>query len=146
MDNESCNTPQHIGKVVKVSKNSTTVEIVRSAECEGCKACVFASKKRMKIPVSNTVGAKAGDTVIVSPPPAKPITAYLVLFGLPLVMLVAGLLLAVALTDKEAYYFVGIAVGLAVGLISVLTLDRLYYSKRYLAEIIKIQQGEINND
>lgn len=145
MDSENCRD-EHVGKVVRLGKETATVEIVRSAACEGCKACVFASKKRMKIPASNTVGAVVGDSVVLTPPPAKPMLAYLILFGVPLALLIVGLLVPVAFTDKEPYYFIGAAIGLLVGLAIVLALDRLYYSKKYLSKIVKILQGETKND
>lgn len=64
------------GKVVRTKGGNAKVEIERSAACEGCKACVFASKKTVIVTAINEAGAKVGDEVTVLPPPPKPLTAF----------------------------------------------------------------------
>lgn len=137
------------GKVVRIKGGAAKVEIERTPACEGCKACIFASKKTVIVTAINEAGAKLGDEVTVLPPPPKPFTAFLILFVVPIAALVAALIIAVNIFDSELLCVLFAFIGLAVGLMAVFIADRLYYSKKYVTRItsvINLLQGENTND
>lgn len=129
----------HVGKVTALKKGKAYVKIMRSAACEGCKACFFAAgKKSIILPALNDAGAAENDTVEIKPPPPRPYTAFLVLFVLPAALLLAGLIASAALSWSEPLIIASAFIGLAAGLLAVFLLDRLYYSKKYISRIIGI--------
>ncbi len=137
------------GKVVRTKGGNAKVEIERSAACEGCKACVFASKKAVIVTAINEAGAKVGDEVTVLPPPPKPLTAFLTLFVLPILTLVGALAIAVNVFESELLCVLCAFIGLVIGLAAVFVADRAYYSKKYvtrITSIINLPQGENTND
>ena len=138
-------TDVHVGKVTSLKKGKAYVEIMRSAACEGCKACFFSSRKKsVVLPALNDAGAAENDTVELKPPPPRPYTAFLVLFVLPAAALLAGIIVSAALSLAEPLIISSAFIGLAAGLLAVFLLDRLYYSKKYISRIVGIveQKGE----
>jgi positive regulator of sigma E activity len=78
----------------------------------------------------------------------KPWFATLLLFLFPLVLLLVGLIVSLSLGVDE---LISVAIGLgcmAIGFISVLILDKTYFSKKYLAQITRIEKNleENTND
>lgn len=138
---------EHMGEVLRVRGGRAYVEIVKTAECNGCKACFFASSgKKIVLPALNAVGAKRGDRVCVVPPLPRPIAAYVMLFVLPMITLLSGLFIAYAFTGRDLVLILSALAGLAAGLIAVLAADRAYFSKKYMTKIVSIIQGEEKND
>ena len=134
------------GLVVKVKNSVTHVKVNRAVECNGCKACMLANvKKEIVLPASNNVSAKVGDNVIIALPKQRPAHTWLVLFALPLVTLLLGMLVGYVLNLSDLFVALCVVVGLILGLLAVFVLDRTYFSNKYLAKIVAIvdkNQGE----
>ena len=130
------------GRVVRLKGMTAFVEIERAAECAGCKACALAAKKTTRLYAVNDVGAEEGDNVLVSLAPQKPLVATLMLFLLPLVLMLSGIIVAVTLGLSEPMTALFAAIGIAVGFLIAFAFDRLYYSKRHISHITEI----LNND
>ncbi len=135
------------GSVVKVKGARAFVKFEKTMECNGCKACMFAtSKKEIVLPTKSLDGVKKGDTVSVEFPSARPSHAWLILFALPLFTLLLGVFVAYLCDFSDGITAVCSLVGLLLGLVVVLILEKAYFSKKYLAKILKIidenQQGE----
>lgn len=133
------------GKVVRLKKSVAYVEIERSQECAGCKACALASKKVTTLPAANDVGAKAGDEVLVALASQKPLIATLMLFLLPLVLMIIALVIASLFNQSEPMLALYSFIGIAVGFLITFVFDKLYYSKRYVSHVIEIlntRQGD----
>ncbi len=130
----------HEGKVVRLKGKSAYVEVERSQQCNGCKCCMFAAKKNVTFRAANEINAAVGETIVLKSPPTKPMTAYLILFALPIVLLLAGLLIAAQIFQNELIVFAFALIGLSMGLLAVLALDRLYYSKKYTFRIVGRKQ------
>ena len=80
--------------------------------------------------------------MLVSLVPQKPLVATLMLFLLPLVLMLSGIIVAVALGLSEPMTALFAAIGIAVGFLIAFAFDRLYYSKRHISHITEI----LNND
>jgi positive regulator of sigma E activity len=81
--------------VVAVRGETATVELDRSAACGGCRLCsAFGDKMRLDLPAIE--GLEPGQRVVVGLTGSVSMRSVLLLFGLPLVGLVAGALLGQA--------------------------------------------------
>ena len=135
------------GSVVKIKGARAFVKFEKTMECNGCKACMFAtSKKEIVMPAKSIDGVKKGDTVSVEFPSARPSHAWLILFALPLFTFILGVIVAYLCDFSDGMTAVCSLVGLLFGLLAVFILEKAYFSQKYLAKIIKIidenQQGE----
>ena len=97
---------QEIGIVESVNEKRGTAKVVfdRKSACDKCRMCLTASGDKMKVyvEVKNTLGAKTGDRVSIELHSGSVFKASLILYGLPLVMLLAGVLLGSFISDLAA--------------------------------------------
>jgi len=80
------------GTVSKVEGKKATVVFARKGMCKDCGACLKAGPDEMMVEVENTLDAKVGDVVAIEMRQGVFLEATLVMYGLPLLALVAGLL------------------------------------------------------
>jgi positive regulator of sigma E activity len=79
------------GVVIESVGGKAQVRIERSESCEGCHGCLYAETgKYMVAEAVDRLGVSPGDVVKLSTENASPLTAALLLFGLPLAMLFVG--------------------------------------------------------
>ncbi len=78
------------GIVVERGRGTARVRIERTPSCEGCITCLFPRDREMTTDAIDRLGVSPGDIVRVSTQDVTPLTASLVLFGLPLGLLFAG--------------------------------------------------------
>ena len=83
-----------VGKVIELKDdNMIEVSMTRKEACAKCRACVAGlSEKEMKIDAENNCFAKVGDWVEVQISPEGFISALFIVYGLPLVAFMIGLL------------------------------------------------------
>lgn len=83
-----------IGKVIGMKdENMLEVAMTRKEACAKCRACIAGlSEKEMRIEAENDCFAKVGDWVEVQISPEGFITALFIVYGLPLVAFLAGVL------------------------------------------------------
>ena len=80
-----------VGRIIELSGGKAKVSLPRKEGCAGCGKCAFAAGgKNMLLEAENDAGGRPGDRVEVEIPRRDPLTAALLLFGLPLLGMLAG--------------------------------------------------------
>ncbi len=106
------------GRVVKVNGNRAEVEVVPAGVCEHCGAagvCGWSGDRKRIVLALNPLGARVGDSVVISRPARAATHSALLVFGLPAALMVAGAVIGgLLLSDKWAVVFAGGGLGLAV--------------------------------
>ncbi len=81
------------GKVIELKGAQAEVALPPTEGCAGCGKCALGrGGKSMRMELENTVGARVGDEVMVEIPSRDPLAASLLLFGLPLLGMLAGII------------------------------------------------------
>ncbi len=85
---------REVGSVVSTRAGKAMVRIQRSEECRRCLACAFLDHEQgMMAEVDNPLGASVGDTVRIETAGAEgKIKAALLLYGFPLLAMLAGVI------------------------------------------------------
>ncbi len=79
------------GKVIEIRGDRVKVSLPLKEGCSACGRCTLSrGGKYMRLEVENIAGARMGDEVMVEVPRRDPLVAALLLFGLPLLGLLAG--------------------------------------------------------
>lgn len=79
------------GEVIEAAGDRARVRLPRNDSCRACGLCLFAGEGRgMILEAENPVGAGAGDRVEVELERRDPLAAAVLLFGLPLLAMLAG--------------------------------------------------------
>lgn len=137
-------------KVISTNGNEATVSVIRRSACEGCKQknlCAGISEgcseqKEIIATVKNTVGAKAGDEVILSTPTGVVLSSAFCVFILPIIIaFITYFIFGLTALSKGAVYLITICVFFVFcGMICVY-LDRLMKRDKKV-EIVKILKEE----
>jgi sigma-E factor negative regulatory protein RseC len=91
------------GVVIETHEKTATVRINKARACAHCKAGCMEQGGYMVTEAENPAGAQAGDTVRLRYDPRGALTAVLVVFGLPLMALFLGVILATVMADRMSY-------------------------------------------
>ncbi|AHM56282.1 hypothetical protein EAL2_c09830 [Peptoclostridium acidaminophilum DSM 3953] len=92
------------GIVVEKSADKAIVSIVRHSACAGCGACGMASESsKVKIEAINTVDANVGELVSIDMKNPDVLKAAFIAYGIPLLVLIAGVLSASAALSTLGY-------------------------------------------
>ena len=116
---------QEIGTVKELIGKSATVVFERNSACSSCKACQVGAGGRMYIEAENKIGAKPGDRVRLEIENMVILKAALVVYFVPGVAFVTGVLLGNSLGDSETA-----GLGLGVLLLVISLAGASIYSKR----------------
>jgi sigma-E factor negative regulatory protein RseC len=105
---------QEKGIVIETAGGRARVRIDRTEACEGCHGCLYqADGHFMVADVVDRVGAEPGDRVSIETVGPSPVSASLLVFGVPLVLLFAGYAVGAALAPAvgapQASQGIGIA-------------------------------------
>jgi sigma-E factor negative regulatory protein RseC len=97
---------RHEGIVNSIDGQKITVRILQASACSGCQASriCHAAEKKEKLVEVETTGAQnlsVGQTVTVAAGERMGMTAVLLAFGLPLLLLMAALIVAIRVTGSE---------------------------------------------
>lgn len=93
-----------VGQVIDKKGDSVTVSLTRTEACAGCRACtVGMQQKEMLMTAKNECGAGVGDFVSIELKEGIFLKAIAIMYALPLVLLLIG-------------FFVGVAIGNILGL------------------------------
>lgn len=101
--------------MIETHEETATVRIDRSSACAHCKAGCMERGGFMIAEAENSTGASVGDTVRLEFNSRAALTAVLVVFGLPLLALLFGVIITTVVADQIGYQnhnqFLSIGVG-----------------------------------
>lgn len=105
---------QEKGVIIESAGGRAQVRIERTESCEGCHGCLYQDSGHFMVAdVVDRVGAAPGDLVRIETEAPSPVSASLLIFGVPLVMLFAGYAAGAALAPvvgaPQASQGIGIA-------------------------------------
>lgn len=119
------------GRVVGVKGDQVWVQTIRTSACESCSARHGCGQRALasvsggranQVLVANSLGARVGDEVTVAIDESALLSASLLVYAVPLVLMVAGAVLGHQLSAghaaNEAVAMLGATVGLAVGFLA----------------------------
>jgi len=114
------------GRVIKVEAGRAEVVVVPSGGCEHCGAagiCNWTGKQERVVLARNQIGARIGEVVVLRRRQQESLKAALLIFGLPAILMVTGVVLGSLLrSDWLAVVFAG--AGLLAGGLVLRLLDR----------------------
>jgi len=116
--------------VIKASKQSVTLEVVRSKPCglcgqvRGCGNSIWGkifSHQSGHIETRNNLNAKLGDIVILGIDETLMLKSSLMLYGVPLLLMFLGMVIANSFAKEmtELYTLVGAVLGLSLGVVMI---------------------------
>lgn len=101
------------GVVLNLENGNAVIGLKRNSACSSCGACELGSNHaQMEITLENTVDAKPGDTVEIQLPASQFLKASAILYLLPLVALILGIVLG---------YYAGVSLDLNADMIGAVT-------------------------
>ncbi len=81
---------ERTGVVIKVEAGMATVRFERAKACARCRGCISAGENHAMAVMENTLDAEVGDRVAISLHARSLIKASLIMYGIPLLALLAG--------------------------------------------------------
>ena len=110
-----------VGEVVEILEDGkAVVRFERTKACKNCKMCANAGENHALTEVENTLKAKVGDLVEISLHSKSLIQATLIAYGIPLILLLAGVIVGSMWSDA-----VGAIAGIVLALVSFVILRLL---------------------
>jgi positive regulator of sigma E activity len=106
------------GKVISTKNDRAEVEVAAKGECEHCTAhgiCNWTGTSLRKVLAVNKVGAGTGDVVELETVEGTGAKTNLLVFGIPVVSMFAGVLIGGLVLRKDAWSGILAGVGLALG-------------------------------
>ena len=95
---------EEIATIVEISGNKLKLLLTRQAVCKKCGACQKAEDGSFYLELENTVGANAGDKVLVKIEPSN-LKISAILYGIPSAMFTIGIFLGFFLGHSETFAF-----------------------------------------
>ncbi|HOO56080.1 MAG TPA: SoxR reducing system RseC family protein [bacterium] len=128
--------PQETGRVIeRKNKTRVIVETIRSEACHGCSAqgmChSMGGSKKMRVEAINRIGADPGDTVIIEISDRAFLSGSFIIFFLPVLALVAGILIGGRLSPLTGWSAETTALVAGFGLFVLVTACSIYFGNRY---------------
>jgi positive regulator of sigma E activity len=117
---------EETGRVTKTNGNRAEVEVAARGECTGCSAhgiCHSAGGKSRRVLAVNNAGARTGDTVVLDLSGSRGIRSNLVVFGIPALAMLAGVLVGGLVMKRDLWAGILSGIGLAAGLAVVKLVD-----------------------
>lgn len=143
----------HTAEVVSAEGKSARVRFVRTGMCGSCGLCgMKKGESEIIIDAGNDIGAAAGDTVEVSLPSSSMLSASVIAYVVPLLLLAAGVFLGYILGPGIglAADVTGAVLGLVLAAAGFAVLHflepRIRRSGRYRPNITKIVAGTLDRE
>ena len=129
-----------LGKVLSTKDDFAEVTINRGSMCgDSCSNCGMCENKGTKIVVKNPLGAKKGDTVRLGVSTSKGLSAAMLVYLMPVVILIASLVIFVNSGLPEGLSATFAFAVMAVWFLVVFILEKLgTFKNKIYAEIIEI--------
>ena len=127
------------GKVTAIMDDNVQVQFKRTSACDKCRACSIDQGGNVSIILKNDLGAKVGDIVEVEILGKAVTLSYLIVFGIPLVMALLGVILASAARFSELYSIITVAGSLVFGFLVVFVIDKIIAkNQKFAPKIIRV--------
>lgn len=95
---------QEFAKVESTKNQVATLILDKKDECSKCGMCLFPKgAQAIKIEAQNQIGAKEGDTVLIERTEAGELTAFTLVFLVPLLLILLSSLIALEVLHKELW-------------------------------------------
>lgn len=91
---------EQCGVIVGLDDGNAIVSIKRDTACGKCKACPSSNENEVLIKVLNNINAQPGDKVGITMEPSKILRAAAIVYGIPLVGLVVGVLAGMSVASQ----------------------------------------------
>ncbi len=114
------------GVVVEVKDGLALVRVASQSGCEKCSAagfCNYMGENTRVVEVVNTVGAQKGDSVEIGVPSKYTMIAALLIFIVPMVLAIAGVIVGIFLFQTEVAQILGGIIGIVAGILLVKLID-----------------------
>jgi len=144
------------GLVINTIGELAIVKTLRSSTCESCdhkKSCSTATapgdKNEMQVKVKNTLGAKAGDTVIISIKTTSLLKIYFMLYIFPILCLILGAVLGKKIAtafviDESLTSVLSGAIFFCISFFLIrLKGKKIAFKEEYTPKILKIKKSNI---
>ncbi|HEY8443300.1 MAG TPA: SoxR reducing system RseC family protein [Clostridia bacterium] len=129
-----------LGKVTAVMDDQVQVQFKRTSACDKCGLCSGAGGN-VTLTLKNDLNAKEGDIVEVEISHKAVTLSYLIVFGIPILTLLLGVIIASAASFSELYSIVTAAAALLVGFLIVFVLDKVFAQKdKFAPKIIRVHE------
>ncbi|MFV0504363.1 MAG: SoxR reducing system RseC family protein [Lachnospirales bacterium] len=128
-----------IGEIIKINKEEAVVKLRRVEACAKCKACLAGMEgKDMLLTATNSCKGSIGDKVIIELEPKPMLKATFILYGIPLITMVLGFLVASVITSNEIIIFLTGVLVLIITYLFIKLTDKKRDKKEYIPTIKKI--------
>lgn len=139
---------RQFGTVVTLEGATATVSVRRHASCEKCGACGIGSRPTVEVLARNEIDASIGDSVIMELESRTVFIASAIVYVVPLVLMVLGLLLGptvfgflgVGVSPDAASAVLGLTM-LVLAFVAVHIYDRKVSPRRYMSRIVALADG-----
>lgn len=130
---------EEIGRVVEIKKKKAIVRLNRNSACEHCNLCGLTKRdKFIDIEIDNKKNAKLGNEVVVSMSDGNVIKAATIVYVVPLLLAIIGLFVASILKMGEKYEMIFAGIGILVGAVFIIIMDRRLKKTGFNPKITKI--------
>lgn len=134
-----------LGNVIRKNKNKVTVALMRKEACSKCRACSAGlNSQTMEIECLNLCNADINDTVEIVLETDSFFKAVSIMYGIPFVAFLAGLLGSyfffdsIGIEDKELFAFLVGAVLVAISYLVIKSLENVWKKGNFAPKAIKI--------
>lgn len=95
---------QEVAKVIREKENYVTVSLDKKDQCSKCGMCLFPKNAQsISIEAENQVNAKIGDTVLIERTESGKLTAFILVFLVPILLILLSSLIATLVIEKELW-------------------------------------------
>ena len=140
---------KEFGIVTKLNNSNATVKVDKKDECSKCGMCLFpANARSIEFQAKNDVGASQGDTVLIQVKDQGKLTALILVFLVPLLLILLSSLIAQFVIGQELWMlWLSLMSVTAWFLVLPLIDKRLKKTKQFSTEIISlIKSNEKENE
>ncbi len=125
------------GQVISISNKNIIIKIKKTSSCEKCNKCIKRSDGSFILNLKNPGGFVNGDSVIIEIPEGKMIKNILILYGLPILGLFIGFIIADFISFPMNKEIIQIISGI---IVLILTFFLVKFFLRNYIDLIKIRK------
>lgn len=128
-----------VGKIISIKDNKATVILERKSACADCHACEMGSDtKTMTMVAVNECDGKVGDEVMIELVVDRLMFATFILYGVPLVTMLAGFFIGYYILGSEIGSFIAGIIILFITYFVIRRFEGLFSNDKYIPVARKI--------